>query len=317
MTSMLDTLQKENNSLRIENEKLKADLVSIREKILLTEQRIGEKLTEDRNLEWEKIAQTINHTMKGPNNNIASKITEILNKKEITIQEIQPILRIIEAEARYSNDIINLFDIIRKGTEFRIETLSLSDIIEMIKYSEQRCIALAWNNSSELSKLNLERIIGRELPEDSKGTPLEILPIKSNDKIDLKKLYRVNRTVFKTVTDEFILNMFRHAKSKQKPNSSSDSSIADKPEIFEVDLDQHTRRLQIIFRNTSREPIYKSWQNVLAPDETSPLTKKSFGLYLAKLFSEKHSQKKNIVFYDIDISPKENISEIILTLKEV
>ena len=78
--------------------------------------------------------------MKGPNNNIASKLAEIINKKEILIQEIQPILKIIQAEAKYSNEIINLFDIIRKGTEFRTESLRLSDIIEKIKYSERRCI---------------------------------------------------------------------------------------------------------------------------------------------------------------------------------
>jgi hypothetical protein len=314
-------LNKKIADLQVEKEKLKKEFdVVLKEKedILKPKaEKSNELLIESQESEWENISQTISHTMKGPNNNIVNKIAEIINKKEIVIQEIQPILKIIQAEAKYSNDIINLFDIIRKGTEFRTESLCLSDIIEMIKYSERRCITLAWNNSSELSKLNLERIIGSELSGDSRSIPLNLLFIKNADKIYLHKSYRIHKTAFETVIDEFILNMFRHAKSRQNPNLPDYSHIAEKPEVFEVEFNQQTEQLQIIFRNTSREPIYKSWQRILNADKAISLTKKSFGLFLASLFSEKHSHFKNIVFYEIDVPPNEDLSEIILTLKEV
>ena len=58
----------------------------------------------------------------------------------------------------------------------------------------------------------------------------------------------------------------------------------------------------------------ESWQRILNADKAISLTKISFGLYLAHYVSEKHSQFKNIVFYEIDVPPNEDLSEIILTL---
>lgn len=267
--------------------------------------------------EWEKIAQTISHTMKGPNNNIVNKISEILSRKNIPADERISMLKNIQAEAKYSNDIINLFDIIRKGNEFKTEAVNLSKLIEALKKSEQRCVDLAWNKSSELRTVNLERILGRSLTDEERESEIDFLPIKNLSSVNVEKEYRLHPTAFAAVIDEFILNMFRHAKSSKKIGSEEYSLVADKPEIFEIELTQHIDRLEIKFRNSSRDPIFKSWQNIINHDKTISLTKKSFGLYLASLFSKGNSHFENITFYELNVPEHADLSEVILTLKEI
>ncbi len=307
-------LKKENEQL---NSKLKTSELTMR---AMTKKQVGEysyhkKSAEDR--EWENIAQTISHTMKGPNNNIFNKISELLSRENIPADERISMFKNIQAEAKYSNDIIKLFDIIRKGNEFKTEEVSLSKIIEVLKISEQRCVDLAWNKSSELRTVNLERILGRSLTDEERESEIDFLPIKNLSSVNVKKEYRVHQTAFKTVIDEFILNMFRHAKSFKKNASEEYPPLADKPATFEIELTQHTDRLEIKFRNSSREPIFKSWQNIINHDTTISLTKKSFGLYLASLFSKGNSHFENITFYELNVPEHEDLSEVILTLKEI
>ena len=315
----IDILRKENEHLRIQNTILK-DSSEEKERSLNSVLKENESLTlkVKGSGEWEKIAQTISHTMKGPNNNIVNKLKE-LNIKIINPSiDISALLTTIEAEARYSNDIIGLFDIIRKGDAFKTESIKLADIINIIRNSEKRCISLAWNDASQLSKHNLDRIRGEVITDQQRYTEQNFLNIKYQDNLDFQKLYVVHKTAFITVIDEFILNMFRYAMSFNKPIPYAPHK--EKPEYFEIEIVERTNKVQgndigLIFRNSSREPIYKAYENINADEKNISLTKKSFGLYLALFFSGKNPDFANIKFYDLDVPEYEQLSEIILTLK--
>ena len=326
MQNDLDILKKENDALKKENERLRINNTILKDSSEEKERSLNSVLKENESLalkikgsgEWEKIAQTISHTMKGPNNNIVNKLKELNIKMINPSKDIGALLTTIESEARYSNDIIGLFDIIRKGDTFKTESIQLSEIIEIIRNSEKRCISLAWNDASQLSKHNLDRIKGEVLSNQRRYTEQDFLNIKYPDSLDLQKLYIVHKTAFITVIDEFILNMFRYAMSFNKPIPYAPHK--EKPEYFEIEIVERTDEVQekniaLIFRNSSREQIYKAYKNINADEKNISLTKKSFGLYLASLFSGRNPNFPNINFYDLKVPKYEQLSEIILTLK--
>lgn len=330
----LDTLKKENEKLKVEAHSLNKENELLRRENTLLKNYAEEKekttnsvLSENESLalklkgsgEWEKIAQTISHTMKGPNNNIVNKLNELDTKLTNPTDEIKSLMTIIESEARYSNDIIGLFDIIRKGDIFTTEAITLSDIINIIRNSEKRCISLAWYGGAELSKYTLDRLKGEVISNSLRFQDQEFLNLKYSENLNLGKSYIVNKTALTTVVDEFILNMFRYAMSHIKPEPYH--PCKEKPKFFEIaffrkrnDLKQYV--IDIIFRNSSRDPIYKAFREIHSEDKNISLTKKSFGLYLASLFSGIDYSFSNIKFYDLSVPEHEDYSEITLTLRE-
>lgn len=321
MQNELETLKNEIDTLKRENEQLKIENAILKTSSEDKERSLNSLLKENESLtlkvkgtdEWEKIAQTISHTMKGPNNNIVNKLKELNIKIINPSKDISALLTTIESEARYSNDIIGLFDIIRKGDTFKTESIQLSEIINIIRNSEKRCISLAWNDASQLSKHTLDRIKGEVLTEQQGYTEHNFLNITYPDSLDFQRLYVVHKTALITIIDEFILNMFRYAMSFNKPIPYAPHK--EKPEYFEIEIVDRTNKIDLIFRNSSREPIYKAYKNINADEKKISLTKKSFGLYLASLFSGNNPNFVNIKFYDLDVPEYEQLSEIILTLK--
>jgi two-component sensor histidine kinase len=263
-----------------------------------------------KNVEWEKIAQTLSHTMKSPNNNIVRKIDDLIDKPK-DLQSINNDLVYIQAEAKYCNDIIKVFDIIRQGDKFNPEYISAKKILSFITDSEKRCISLAKHDASELSKSILKRIKGQNLSDQEMENITGLINYKNIQNINLEKEYKVDATALRIIIDELVLNMFRHAKSQKK-----DSNPLEKPEIFEIVFEQKDKTLSVTFRNTSRDAIYGHWDIIVNKKQTDSLTRKSFGLYLVSLFNTNTSLRPSIAFYQLDIPNKDTMSEITLTFNE-
>lgn len=285
-------------------------------KLLSQQYKVVENVT---TIEWDKIASTLTHTLKGASNIILRKSQLLL--EGLDAKNKGTLLSII-AEAEYTYKIIKLFDIIRLKTTIETEIVDLRTIIALISDSENRCFELAEFSESKLSIESLERIAGKKYPKDREGREVfkkDISLIKNNYEKDLYDLkLKVNKVALSAIFDELILNMYRYSKKKNSATmkdldgSVVDKHIDEKPDVFELEIKREGDELIFRFSNSADSKISDFSKILKSKDFEGSLPNQSFGLHFMNMFST-DSPSKNLQFYKMRIPPNKEFSEIIFS----